>query len=217
MDWVDWLQVDGLGGWSWVGGWARWMELQEPAIHVSQLLQCCRQQLKREVDGKDTQLRVVLEEKEVIEREKEVVEKEREQLVMEAQKKNTAMLAKIKEVEEDKDALKSRNQEVEEACGGFKEVAEKTMEDYYNLVEQLQAKVRELGEVKAKRDKYLNELSKRTAEVKEQEKALKAKVEELGGKDEEVKSKNSELEVLKKDHKDSMSAMLEQVRGPHAS
>lgn len=171
-----------------------------------------RVQLKHEVqterterEGTDTRLRAVLEAKEQVEREKVQIAREKDEVV----KKNTAILAKIHKVEEDKNQLHTQVLETEEVLGGFKDEAEKTMEDYHKIAAQLQELTEENKKNIALKSKYFNELSRRTEEVKKKGGELESKDEELVRKDKELKDK---MEQSEEKLKAQESVMQQQVR-----
>lgn len=146
---------------------------------------------------KDTEIRLetVLEEKEMLEREKEqiVIEKD------EAVKKSTAMLAKIKLVEQNNNQLQTQVFEAEETCGEFKVEAEKTIDDYCKLSEQLKETETQLLDVRKEKDKYFNLLSKRGEEVRNKEKMLEEQSRELNNMEEQLRKKENDL-VKQKAH-----------------
>lgn len=137
----------------------------------------------------------MLEEKEMLEREKEqiVIEKD------EAVKKSTAMLAKIKLVEQNNNQLQTQVFEAEETCGEFKVEAEKTIDDYCKLSEQLKETETQLLDVRKEKDKYFNLLSKRGEEVRNKEKMLEEQSRELNNMEEQLRKKENDL-VKQKAH-----------------
>lgn len=136
-----------------------------------------REELKQEIESvkavrvkTETELRRVLAEKE------EVV-KEKEEVV----KKNTEMLVQLKE---DKEHLQTQVLAAEEVCGEFKEEVVLTMESYNKIAKDLDDERAKCLEYRTKRDRVMNELSKRTEETLKQAGAIKTLKAELIKKDE---------------------------------
>ena len=117
--------------------------------------------------------------------EKEEVAKEKEEVV----KENTQVLAQLKLINEDKEQLRTQVLAAEEVCGEFKEEVVLTMEGYNKIAKDLEDERAKCFEYKGKRDKVMNELSKRTEETLKQAKAIEKLKAELS-------SQNETLQVL---------------------
>lgn len=162
----------------------------------------CREEWKQIVEAEaaareetETQLKSILE-----------TETQLKSVLEEKGKQNTAMLARINKMEEDRNELHTRAQAAEEVCGGFQEEAEKSMEDYRKLAAQLQALTDENGKIRQERSKFFSELSKRTDDVVKKGKELKSKDVELKSKEEELKKKDVELAKVKEQCEEKLKA-----------
>lgn len=141
---------------------------------------------KKEKLGTQMQLKLVQEEKEELAKEKEQVleekdmlKKKNEEVLVEKEmlkRRNEEHQAKIHNIEEDRNFLRTRVIDAEEACGGFKEEVEKTMEDYERLAIDLKRVTDENAAFQKRNGQLMNQLSVRTEEVKNKDKELQKKV-----------------------------------------
>ena len=122
--------------------------------------------------GTQMQLRIIQEEKEELAKEKEKMLEEKVML----KKENEHHQAKIHNIEKDRSFLRTRALDAEEACGGFKEEVEKTMEDFERLASELKKITEEKELLRKKHGHTMNQLSVRTEEVKNRDKELQKKV-----------------------------------------
>lgn len=136
-----------------------------------------------------------------------------------ALREKTSVLARIAAVEEDrielqaqvldltkqKDMLATEKMEAVEVCDEFKDEADKTLEDYTQLAEDLKKVAEERDDYRIKKDKVMNTLSKRTEELQKMEK-------ELEERDKENQHKCRTLESERDDAKNTLGVMSQQVR-----